>query len=79
MGIKTFLSLPFARFVVFKNNAWKNNAVKVQEKLMLELVRQAENTVFGKDHDFEEIKSYSDFKNKFLLRIMKALKLIFSK
>ena len=74
MGIKASLSLPFAKFIVSKNKKWKNNAVKVQENLMLELVRQAENTVFGKDHDFQEIKNYSDFKKQIPIRDYEGLK-----
>lgn len=74
MGIKALLSLPFARFIVFKNKKWKDNAVKVQKNLMLALVRQAENTVFGKDHDFQEIKSYSDFKNQIPVKDYEGLK-----
>jgi hypothetical protein len=74
MGIKASLSLPFARFIVSKNKKWKNNAIKVQENLMLELVRQAENTVFGKDHDFQEIKNYSDLKKQIPIRDYEGLK-----
>ena len=74
MGIKASLSLPFATFIVSKNKKWKNNAVKVQENLMLELVRQAENTVFGKDHDFQEIKNYSDLKKQIPIKDYEGLK-----
>ena len=74
MGIKASLSLPFAKFIVSKNKKWKKNAVKVQENLMLELVREAENTVFGKDHDFQEIKNYSDFKNQIPVKDYEDLK-----
>ena len=74
MGIKASLSLPFAKFIVSKNKKWKKNAVKVQENLMLELVRQAENTVFGKDHDFQEIKNYSDLKKQIPIKDYEGLK-----
>ena len=62
MGIKSFLSLPLAKYVVWKNAHWKNNAVKVQNKLLLSLVRQAQSTQFGKDHNFEEITNYNEWK-----------------
>ena len=74
MGIKASLSLPFAKFIVSKNKKWKKNAVKVQENLMLELVREAENTVFGKDHDFQEIKNYSDLKKQIPIKDYEGLK-----
>ena len=74
MGIKASLSLPFAKFIVSKNKKWKNNAVKVQESLMLELVRRAETTVFGKDHNFQEITNYSDFKKQIPVKDYEDLK-----
>jgi len=62
MGLKAALSKPFAAFVVWQINKWKNNAVDAQNKILKNLVRDAAQTVFGKDHHFAEIKSYSDFK-----------------
>ena len=57
MGIKAALSKPFAAFVVFQTNKWKKNAVAAQEKVFKKLIQQAEQTAFGKDHNFSEIKS----------------------
>jgi hypothetical protein len=74
MGIKAFLSLPFAKFIVFKNKKWINNAVKVQEKIMLQLINKAQNTAFGKDHLFAEIQNYSDYKKNVPIRDYEELK-----
>ena len=74
MGIKSFLSLPFAKFVVRKNNKWKNNALKVQSDLMISLVEKAKNTTFGKDHDFSTITTYSDFKKQIPIRNYEDIK-----
>ena len=68
MGIKASLSLPLAKFIVSKNKRWKNNAVKVQQKTLLKLLNQAQNTVFGKDHSFSIIQNYADFKNHIPVR-----------
>jgi len=68
MGIKSSLSLLFAKFVVSKNNSWKNNAVAIQEKTMLSLINRAKNTSFGKEHSFSKIKNYDDFKNQIPIR-----------
>ena len=68
MGIKSILSLPFAKYIVFKNSFWKNNAVRAQQKVMFKLVAQAKNTVFGADHSFSKINNYSDFKNNIPIR-----------
>ena len=75
MGLKSLLSLPFARQVVKKNNKWKKNAVKVQDALLLSLVKQAKKTKFGEDHDFSEITSYSDWKKNVPVRDYEDLKI----
>ncbi len=75
MGIKASLSLPFAKFIVSKNNIWKNNAVSVQEKIMLNLVNKAKNTSFGKDHSFSKIKNYENFKSYIPIRDYEKLRL----
>lgn len=68
MSIKSFLSIYFARFIVQKNLAWKNNAVKTQENLLKNLLKTAKNTKFGFDHNFAEIKNYDDFKKNVPIR-----------
>jgi len=74
MGLKSLLSLPFARQIVKKNNKWVKNAVKVQNTLFLSLIKQAKNTQFGKDHEFSEISNYSDWKNNIPIRDYEGLK-----
>jgi hypothetical protein len=74
MTVKAALSLPFAKYIVSKNNKWKNNAVKVQHDLLLSLVKQAKNTQFGKDHSFSEIANYPDWKNNVPVRDYEDLK-----
>ncbi len=74
MGIKASLSLPLAKFIVSKNKRWKNNAVKVQQKTLLKLLNQAQNTVFGKDHSFSIIQNYADFKNHIPVRDYEGLR-----
>ena len=68
MSIKSFLSLPFANYIVLKNRKWKNNAIKTQNKVLKNLIRSAEKTEFGKDHSFSEIKNYVDFKKRVPVR-----------
>ena len=74
MSIKSFFSFLFAKYIVSKNNNWKNNAVKIQQKIMLTLINQGQHTVFGKDHKFSEIKKYSDFKRQIPVRDYEDLK-----
>jgi hypothetical protein len=74
MSIKASLSLPFAKFIVTKNSKWKKNAVKVQQKLMFELIERAKKTKFGREHNFSEIRNYSNFKMQIPIRDYEGLK-----
>ena len=68
MSIKSFLSLPFANYIVLKNRKWKNNAVNTQNKVLKNLIKSAKKTEFGKDHSFSQIKNYSDLKKQVPIR-----------
>ncbi len=61
MSIKSFFAIPFAKTATRKVYKWANNPHKTQEKVFKELISKAKNTAFGKDHDFKNIKNYSDF------------------
>ena len=74
MSIKALLSFPFAKFIVAKNSKWKKNAVKVQQKLMFELIERAKKTKFGREHNFSEIRNYSNFKMQIPIRDYEGLK-----
>ena len=73
-SFKSILSLVFARYVVKKNNHWKNNAVEHQNKIMHSLVGNAKNTLFGKDHFFKKISNYEAFKKNIPIRDYEGLK-----
>jgi hypothetical protein len=62
MGIKAFLSKHIAALTVRKMAKWKNNAPAAQELVFQKLINTAKNTAFGKDHHFQEITSYQDYK-----------------
>ena len=64
----------FAKQVVKKNSNWKKNPVKVQNKLLSSLITKAKNTKFGKDHNFAEIESYSDWKKNVPVKDYEGLK-----
>jgi hypothetical protein len=74
MSIKSLLSLVFAKFILLKNNKWKNNAVKTQKEIMLNLVNKAQDTSFGKEHSFSKIQNYNDFKTFIPIRGYEDLK-----
>ena len=39
-------------------------AVELQEEIRRDLVRTAQHTAFGRDHDFQAIRTYADFKQR---------------
>lgn len=64
MGIKSWLAKLLASFAVWQMNRWKNDPISTQEKIFLKLISKAKDTSFGKDHHFESIKTYDDFKKQ---------------
>lgn len=62
MGLKSVLSKIFAAWVSRQINYQRKNAVALQNKTLQRLISQAKNTQFGNDHNFAQIKTYTDFK-----------------
>lgn len=62
MGIKAAISRVYASFMMKKVKKWREHAVELQHKTLLDLVHSAKDTRFGKDHHFADISSYADFK-----------------
>ena len=74
MGLKAALSKPFAAFIVWRIEKWKNNAVKAQQDTLTALVAKAKHTAFGKDYHFAAIKNYEDFKKQVPVRDYEGLR-----
>lgn len=74
MGLKSFFGVQYARWVNRQNAWWVNNPLKAQEKVFKSLISNAQKTAFGKDHCFETIRSYEDYKSAVPLRDYEALK-----
>lgn len=62
--IKRSLARIWAKYHVKKSWDFKNNAVKNQEDLLLDLVKTAEKTLFGREHQFETVKNIEDFQKQ---------------
>jgi hypothetical protein len=58
----------FARYRAAQVRQRTRDAVAVQQRLMLDLVRRAANTEFGRQHDFAKIRSYDDFRRAVPIR-----------
>lgn len=74
MGIKASLSIPFAKYIAKGIQKWKNNPLETQEAVLQHLLKVGRKTVFGQDHDFDDIKNYEDFKSKVPVRDYEGLK-----
>ena len=74
MKIKSILAKPFAKNVATRVQKQSKNAVEIQDKVLKKLLKQAKHTVFGRDHHFDQIKNYSDFKRNVPIRDYEALK-----
>lgn len=74
MGIRSILAKPFAAFIAAETKKWSQNPHAYQEKLRQYLIREAGNTVFGKDHGFSSINNYDDFKKNIPVRDYEELK-----
>jgi len=61
MSIKSIAAKIFAKKIHKKTLKWASKPVETQQKVFEELIHLAKNTQFGKDHKFDEIKSFQDF------------------
>lgn len=72
--LKPILAKWFAKWIYHKTQNWVGNPVETQNKVFKELMKTAKDTEFGKDHDFENIRTYSSFINKVPIRDYEDIK-----
>ncbi|WP_348812044.1 GH3 auxin-responsive promoter family protein [Flavobacterium maritimum] len=74
MSIKSIAAKLFAQKIYNKTQVWANEPVKTQNKVFLELIKEAKNTQFGIDHHFDQIKAVADFSKNVPVRDYEDLK-----
>ena len=74
MNIKSLLARPYATLIANRIKKEMHTAVEDQQKIFKELIKSAKNTAFGKDHQFDKIETYDDFKQAVPLRDYEAFK-----
>ncbi len=74
MGWKSKLIWPFAKWISQDLKSLKSIAVNKQKKIFHSLIKKAADTQFGKDHHFDKIQLYDDFKNNVPIRDYEGLK-----
>ncbi len=74
MNFKSILAKIFAKRVYKSTQKWVKTPVETQRKVFQDLIVQAKNTQFGKDHHFEHINSFEDFAKNVPIRDYEQLK-----
>ena len=74
MNIKSLLARPFAGFIYNKIKKEAKTAVEDQEAILHSLIKDARNTEFGKEHDFNKISTYEEFKQAVPIRDYEGFK-----
>lgn len=79
MGLKSAIAKYYASFLINKRNRWILAPEKTQQKVFDHLIRQGQDTAFGRDHHFSDIRSYEDFKNQVPIRDYEQLRPYFER
>ena len=74
MGIKSALSVPFAKLQVKSIKKWSANPIRTQERVLQYLLRHGRRTAFGKDHDLAQVRDYDAFKKAVPIRDYEGFK-----
>ncbi|WMI66643.1 GH3 auxin-responsive promoter family protein [Aestuariibaculum sp. YM273] len=74
ISLKSALAKPFAKRIYKSVLKWANNPIETQEKVFQNLIADAAETAFGKDHDFVSINNHSDFVKRVPIRDYESLK-----
>jgi len=72
MKIKSFLAKPYAYIVHARVRKGMATAVADQQAILQYLLKNGSRTVFGKEHNFQQLKTYEDFRNAVPIRDYEA-------
>jgi hypothetical protein len=74
MSLKTIAAKIFADYIYKKTKRWSNNPVETQQRVFDDLIQKARKTQFGKDHNFDAVRSYNDFTKQVPIRDYEGLR-----
>ncbi len=74
MGIRSFFGKPFAKFIASQTKTWSSQPAASQQIVFDNLIANGSKTLFGKDHHFDKISNYEDFKANVPIRDYEELK-----
>jgi hypothetical protein len=78
-NVKSLLAKPFAKMVHHQIQKEAKTAVKDQLFLLQQLIKVGKTTLFGKDHQFDKVITYDDFKLLVPIRDYEGLKVYIEK
>lgn len=74
MSIKSFGAKIFAAVIHYQTQKWAKNPVATQQKVFQNLIAEAQNTQFGKDHNFAKITSMEEYAKQVPIRDYEGLR-----
>lgn len=74
MGIRSVLAKPFAAYIASETKKWSLEPARYQQETFRALIEKARTTAFGRDHDFNAIRHYDDFRKRVPVRDYEELK-----
>jgi hypothetical protein len=74
MKIKSFLAKPYASIVYNRVRKGLGTAVADQQAILQQLLKVGNRTVFGKEHNFKDVKTYDEFSKAVPIRDYEAYK-----
>lgn len=72
--IRSVLARPVAAWMVSKRRQWERKPAEIQEYWFRKLLDSAQNTEFGRNHYFKDIRTQADFRQAVPVRDYEALK-----
>ena len=72
--MKAYLAKLYAKKIAKQIKKWSSNPIETQNGVFDNLIKDAAHTVFGKDHNFGEIKTYEDYQKNVPVRDYEGLK-----
>ena len=72
--MKTIIAILYAHLVKRRNKKWISSPIKWQTITFKKLIKNGVKTEFGKNHDFENIQSYEQYKEKVPVRDYEELR-----
>lgn len=74
MNIKSLLAKPFAGVIYRQIQKERNTAIADQQSILNQLLKSAKSTIFGKEHQFNQVNSPLEFQEAVPLRDYEAFK-----